>query len=213
MGDTPGDRHRLGGTSAAANEETLHLRSLLRGKGCQVTELMSATSPLPIWHPVRHILEIRSRTYSPAEYAAYIIGGVYRRTLKRFIDRIAIRENSLRSRTADPSAKAALAGESGFEPGDLIEVRSAAEIKATLDANGRHRGLYFMPGMWAHCGHRLRVLGPVDRMMSEKTGEMRAIDGVFILEGVTCDGKAQGGCQRGCYVFWKDIWLKRVPPD
>jgi hypothetical protein len=207
---------RLDGQENASRREgegEARLRaSLPQGRGCQVTELMRATTPLPVWHPVRHILELRSRTYSPVEYGAYILGGVYRKTLKQIVDRMAERQNTLRSRST-PSPRLALPGDLGLRSGDLIEVRSVAEIKATLDAKGMHRGLYFMPGMWVYCGHRLRVLQPVDRMMSEKTGQMRAIDGVFILEGVTCDGKAHGGCQRGCFLFWKDAWLKQVVPD
>jgi len=70
-----------------------------------------------------------------------------------------------------------------------------------------------MPGMWDYCGRRLRVLYRVDRMMSEKNGELRALNQTVILEGVTCNGKAHGGCQRGCYVFWKDTWLRRADED
>jgi hypothetical protein len=173
---------------------------------------MKATTPLPIWHPVRHILELRSRTYTPAEYGAYILGGVYRKTFKRILDRITRKQKTLPSRSA-PAAKIAPLGDLDLRSGDLVEVRSAAEIRATLDAEGRYRGLYFMPGMWAYCGRRLRVLHPVDRMMSEKTGEMRSLARTVMLEGVTCDGKAHGGCQRGCLVFWKDTWLRRAPVD
>jgi hypothetical protein len=32
------------------------------------------------------------------------------------------------------------------------------------------------------------------------------------LEGLRCDGKAHGGCQAGCLLFWKDEWLEAVEP-
>ena len=41
--------------------------------------------------------------------------------------------------------------------GDLVEVRSAEEIRATLDENGELDGLPFMPEMLAFCGRRLTV--------------------------------------------------------
>ena len=44
-----------------------------------------------------------------------------------------------------------------LRPGDLVEVRSEAEILATLDANGRLDNLPFMPEMLAHCGRQYRV--------------------------------------------------------
>jgi hypothetical protein len=47
-------------------------------------------------------------------------------------------------------------------------------------------------------------------MLGEKTGEMRSLKNTVVLEGITCNGQAYGGCQRGCYVFWKEIWLRRV---
>jgi hypothetical protein len=171
-------------------------------KGCQVTELMLATKPLPLWHPLRHYWDITSRTYSLKEYLAYILGGVYRKTLKRILGELTKKKTLL----PNPAPTEPL----NLKPGELVEVKSAAEIQATLNSEGKSRGLYFMPGMWDYCGQHLRVLQPIERMMSEKTGEMRALSQTVILEGVTCDGKAHGGCQRGCLVFWKDVWLRRA---
>jgi len=171
-------------------------------KGCQVTELIEATKPLPLWHPLRHYWDITSRTYSLKEYLAYILGGVYRKTLKRILGELTKKKTLL----PNPAPTEPL----NLKPGELVEVKSAAEIQATLNSEGKSRGLYFMPGMWDYCGQHLRVLQPIERMMSEKTGEMRALSQTVILEGVTCDGKAHGGCQRGCLVFWKDVWLRRA---
>ena len=178
----------------------------LSQKTCQVTELLKATKPLPLWHPVRHYLDLSARTYSLREYLAYITRGIHKRILTRASGSLSRKKLSFR-----PPAPLAPPVPLDLSPGDLVEVMSRDEIRATLDADGRHKGLYFMPAMWALCCRRLRVLQRVDRMMSEKTGEMRSLNRTVILEGVTCDGKAHGGCQRGCYVFWKDAWLKR--PD
>jgi hypothetical protein len=163
---------------------------------------MSATTSLPLWNPRRHYWDITSRTYSPKEYLAYILGGLYGKILKRVLVKLA------RSKPVPPNP--ASAERLDLKAGDLVDVKSASEIRATLNAEGKSRGLFFMPGMWDYCGRRLRVLQPIERMLSEKTGEMRALSQTVILEGVTCNGKAHGGCQRGCYVFWKDTWLSRV---
>ncbi len=95
-------------------------------------------------------------------------------------------------------------------PGELVKVKSREEILATLDSKGRNRGLLFSPEMLRYCGKRYRVLRRLDKMINEQTGEMRQIANTILLERVTCDGKAHGGCQRTCYCLWREIWLKRV---
>jgi hypothetical protein len=172
------------------------------GSRCQVTELLKATRPLPLWHPLRHYWDFTARTYSPRDYLAYVLRGVYKKTLKRVISK-ALRRNNVPP-ISTPEIPLDL------KSGDLVEVKSAAEIKATLNADGRCCGLYFMPGMKAYCGRRFRVRQPVERMMSERTGEMRSLSRTVLLEDATCDGKASGGCQRACYVFWKEAWLRRI---
>lgn len=97
--------------------------------------------------------------------------------------------------------------------GELVEIRSKAEILSTLDENGRLEGLPFMPQMFEYCGKKLRVT-----KRAHKT-----CDTVFPVRGrkladavhldIRCDGKAYGGCQAGCLVFWKTAWLKRVEGD
>ena len=41
-----------------------------------------------------------------------------------------------------------------LRPGDVVEVRSAAEILATLDRDGALEKMPFMPEMVTHIGHR-----------------------------------------------------------
>jgi len=94
--------------------------------------------------------------------------------------------------------------------GELIEVKSKEEILATLDAKGRNRGLGFSAEMLKYSGKRYRVLRRVDTAINEETGRLRQINNTVILEGVTCDGTAHGGCKRNCYCLWREIWLKRV---
>lgn len=100
--------------------------------------------------------------------------------------------------------------------GDLVEVRSKTEILATLDREGRFRGMPFMPEMLAFCGQRFRVLKRADKSCDTIfwTGGRRVEDAVHLVaEGdehaeVRCDGSAHGGCQARCLVWWHEAWLK-----
>ena len=48
--------------------------------------------------------------------------------------------------------------------GDLVDVKSPAEILATLDERGELGGLPFMPEMAAYCGRRLTVDRRADKI-------------------------------------------------
>lgn len=95
--------------------------------------------------------------------------------------------------------------------GDLVEVRAESEILATLDERGELDGLPFMPEMLRLCGRRFVV----DKVASKVcdtinwTGLHRMNDAVH-LAGVRCDGAAHGGCQAGCLIYWKTVWLKKA---
>jgi hypothetical protein len=98
--------------------------------------------------------------------------------------------------------------------GEIVEVRSEAEILATLDENGELDGLPFMPEMLAWCGKRLKVDKLALKLCDtiESTGMHRIRDAVH-LEMSRCDGQAHGGCQAGCSIYWKEAWLKKIPAE
>jgi hypothetical protein len=100
--------------------------------------------------------------------------------------------------------------ELGLKPGEIVEVKSEAEIGATLDSRGRNRGLSFEPEMLYHCGRRYRVLRPLEKMISETTGKMVQVSNTVILEGATCQGICIKNCPRAHHFFWREAWLKRV---
>jgi len=117
---------------------------------------------------------------------------------------------------ARPSAKAttATAQETlGLRAGEWVEVKPIAEILATLDGNRRHRGLRWMTGMRKFCGQRFRVLKPVERIMLETNGELRKMKNTVLLEGSVCDGVEFGSCDRSCFHFWREAWLRRIPSE
>jgi hypothetical protein len=96
--------------------------------------------------------------------------------------------------------------------GEIVEVRSEAEILATLDARAELESLPFMPEMLQFCGRRFRVDKQAVKLCDtiSSSGMYRMRNAVH-LEGLRCDGQAHGGCQAGCLIYWKEAWLKRVP--
>lgn len=100
----------------------------------------------------------------------------------------------------------------GLRAGDWVEVRSAAEILATLDDRGRLDGLPFMPEMLQYCGRRFRVAKSAHKTCDTVAGcRSRWMANAVHLAELRCDGEAHGGCQAGCLIFWKEAWLERAP--
>lgn len=97
-----------------------------------------------------------------------------------------------------------------LRPGELVEVRSLAEIRTTLETGDRRRGLAFLPDMQIYCGRRFRVFKRVERMFLEESKQRRKLKNTVLLEAVMCDGSAVGGCDRSCFFYWREAWLKRV---
>lgn len=95
--------------------------------------------------------------------------------------------------------------------GDRVEVRSEAEIFATLDERGELDSLPFMPEMLPYCGKVLTVEKVAHKVCDTITrGGLRRMERAVHLTGVRCDGSAHGGCQNACLMYWKEDWLKRV---
>jgi hypothetical protein len=97
-----------------------------------------------------------------------------------------------------------------LQPGELVEVRSQAEIEATLDDKGALRGLRFGAEMLPYCGRRARVLARVERIIDEKTGRMLRLRDCIILEDVWCQGTFRALCRRKIYTYWREAWLRRA---
>ncbi len=112
------------------------------------------------------------------------------------------------------TAEVEVPGVLGLKVGELVEVRSAEEIRATLDENGELAGLPFMPEMLAYCGRRLTVHKVAFKLCDyiSQSGMRRMYDAVHLTES-RCDGSAHAGCQNACSLYWKEQWLKRVGPD
>jgi hypothetical protein len=96
-----------------------------------------------------------------------------------------------------------------FFRGQLVEVRSSAEIAATLDANGKLDGVPFMPEMARYCGKQVRVFRRAEKTCVAGAG-LRRMRATVLLEDLRCDGAFHDDCQRHCLFFWKEAWLKPV---
>jgi hypothetical protein len=97
---------------------------------------------------------------------------------------------------------------------EVVRVRSAPEILATLDENGSLDGLPFMPEMLQFCGRAFSVAKRADKTCDtiEGSGLRRMFDTVH-LEDLRCDGSGHGGCQAACLLFWKEAWLTRASDE
>jgi hypothetical protein len=96
--------------------------------------------------------------------------------------------------------------------GELVQVRSADEILATLDERGELDSLPFMPEMLRFCGKQFPVYRRADKACDTiDWAVLRRMENAVHLAQGRCDGSAHGGCQAGCLLYWKEAWLERVP--
>jgi hypothetical protein len=100
-----------------------------------------------------------------------------------------------------------------FQPGDIVEILSLPEVRETLDENGCCEGLGFMEPMERYCGRRSRIVKKVRMIFDERRWRTVRLKNVYLLENIVCNGRGVfhgEGCDRMCYFFWKDAWLKKV---
>jgi hypothetical protein len=94
---------------------------------------------------------------------------------------------------------------------DWVEVRSKEEILATLDANARLGGLPFMPQMLQYSGQRFKVYKRAHKTCDPiRHLKLCSLPAEVVHLDLRCDGKAYGGCDAACLIYWRDEWLKPV---
>jgi hypothetical protein len=105
-----------------------------------------------------------------------------------------------------------------LRPGEVVRVKSRAQIVQTLDRRGFNRGIGICYEMMRCCGREAEVRYRVDRLINETTGVMREISDTVALsirgcgtlgEECLCYGEP-GDCPRGELMYWREIWLERV---
>ena len=108
---------------------------------------------------------------------------------------------------------AARAGSGDLRPGELVMVRSAGEILATLDAEGALEAMPFMPEMMRFLGRPFVVSKRAQKVCDTITYTgSRRLERTVLLEDLRCDGSAHDGCQAECRIYWKEAWLRRCEP-
>jgi hypothetical protein len=95
-----------------------------------------------------------------------------------------------------------------YRNGEVVRIRNAEEILATLDSDGTVDGLVFMPEMLQFAGREVRVRSSAHKTCDGQAGT-RQMEKTVHLEGLKCDGSAHDGCQAGCQLFWREEWLQR----
>lgn len=171
---------------------------------CQSTELIRATSPISTWNPLLYFRDVRARTYTTAQLLRSSTFAVY----LRFRKLISGRSHHVLTGTLLKTPCESL----WLRPGEWVRVKSPEEIAATLDQDGKNRGLAFTVAMLPFCGKRLRVLDRVEQLIVESTRRLIQLKDTVILEDATCDGchKLPGSCPRDTHHFWREIWLRRL---
>jgi hypothetical protein len=101
-----------------------------------------------------------------------------------------------------------------LQPGEMVQVRSAEEIRATLNVEGKNRGMWFDMEMVKYCGRTFPVDMRVTRLLDENTGKMLTMKNPCIqLKDVYCEGECTArrlGCPRLTNIYWRELWLKRT---
>jgi hypothetical protein len=100
-----------------------------------------------------------------------------------------------------------------FLPGEVVEVRPAGDILASLGPDGLLDGMPFMPEMLQHVGKRFTVTRRVEKICNnadDDSSAIRRMRSTVHLDDLRCDGSAHGGCQLGCRFYWKEEWLQKA---
>jgi hypothetical protein len=173
---------------------------------CQSTELLAATSqfpPLAIGH-----------YWQDLRLGEGGLGRVARIFIRQAVNKIRRWWGMKPYGEPAGSRPGASKGDLDLQPGEWVEIKSRREILATLDPDGKNRGLSFEIEMLDHCGRRYQVAYPVRKIILEQTGVMVELAHTVVLAGVVCEGTCAKNCPRSNYFFWRESWLRRVegPP-
>lgn len=175
---------------------------------CQATELLRATAPLSWWDVRQYAKDLATGNVRLGTFIVYLAIAAYNAVM-----RLHWRGRPypyIRGLAADKTETAVL----DLRAGELVQVRSKAEIMRTLNMSQKNRGLWFDAEMVPYCGRTFRVLGRIERLVDEKTGKMLTLrNACIVLDGVVCSGCLSSYrlfCPRSIYPYWREAWLRRV---
>lgn len=194
---------------------------------CQATQLPSATTLLPWWEFSQYVEDYASgnatlgrmfRGFLYSSCHSLIQSGIGLGPFLRWLyDGIQSLWGGIpypRKRGTIPVREPTPSGTLNLQPGEWVRVKSHKEILATLNTEGKNRGLYFDAESVPFCGGTYRVLKRVSKIVDEKTGRlMQFKNESVILEEVYCQARYSSCrmfCPRAIYPYWREIWLERV---
>lgn len=98
-----------------------------------------------------------------------------------------------------------------LQAGERVVIKPMQTITQTLNNRSYNRGLWFSPDMRLDCGREKTVERHLEKIIVDGTGEMRKMKNTVYLEDsyCSCPHVAFGGCPRGEFVYWREIWMRR----
>jgi hypothetical protein len=193
---------------------------------CQATTLFEASEPLKWWDLRQYVQDVTSGNHDAWHIIKVLVAAAYRRLVGlgigyRFL--VALYNGFQRLHGGLPfpigvgtieSSQSTPLETLELQPGEWVEVKTAEEIRATINRDGFNRGMRFDKEMLWFCGGRYRVQRRVERLINEQTGKMMQMKSPCIrLENVYCRGECSEmrlGCPRALPPYWREIWLRRV---
>lgn len=170
---------------------------------CQSSEIVEASKPLPWWQAKQYLWDVKYNQISYRNSLHSLFIAVYNKIAHHG------RFRSWGMVTGSGDTASSLQS-LHLKPGELVRVKSLAEIKGTLDSSGKNKSLLFAPSMKDFCGQVLRVRDRVENIVLEGTSRQRTLKDTVLLEGSTCDGLCRRMCPRQSFLFWRECWLERV---
>jgi hypothetical protein len=182
---------------------------------CQATAMpRAAPVRMPWWDASQYVRDVRSgnaRSLPMLRSLAFMLFNKAQAANRRFLPRLRVVHGAENYPFVTGKLTRTPKEQLNLQPGELVEVKPKEEILATLDRQGRNRGLRFDAEMLRYCGRRARVLRRVEQIVEENTGRMLRLPGdCIILDGAICVGDYNQYCPRAIYPYWREIWLRRV---
>lgn len=220
---------------AGCTEELLHVHTRESGEGepvylCQGTTILRFSTPLRASELDQYVEAYTSGGVRLREMPAPLIFRLYERLVWSRLGRNGLPQRvydifqKLRGGVPYPNrpglvpdgTKTPRGTPLNLQPGDYVRVKSHKEILATLNREGKNRGLLFSQELVPYCGQICRVHSRVSRIIDEASRKMLQFSNdCIILENVICRGRYNAGlafCPRANYPYWREIWLERVAP-
>jgi hypothetical protein len=185
---------------------------------CQATEMRRATpEQLPVRQVVQYLTDVRSGNVGALWSTRAFLVGLYNRlqdaSARRLPPKLRLQDGKHWGFPVGRAVGKTPTMQLGLQPGDLVRIKSRAEIEVTLNSELLNRGMGFDAEMARFCGQTARVARRVDHIIDEHTGEMLNMRSpCLVLEGIICEGAFNASCPRSITPYWREIWLEKVQP-